>query len=64
MLKTNKSYTKRIKITRKGKLVARSSGHNHFNARDTGRDSLAKGRTRKINFLSNKAKSKFLANNL
>lgn len=43
-LKTNKSFTKRIKITRTGKLVARRAGQNHFNAkeRQTGRLSRRK----------------------
>ena len=33
-MKTNKSYTKRIRVTKKGKLVARKGGQDHFNARD------------------------------
>lgn len=33
-MKTNKSFTKRIKVTRKGKLVARKPGQNHFNAKE------------------------------
>lgn len=32
-MKTNKSYTKRIRVTRTGKLVARKAGQNHFNAK-------------------------------
>ncbi len=44
-MKTNKSYTKRIKVTKNGKLVARKAGQNHFNARQTGRDRLKKRRT-------------------
>ncbi len=44
-MKTNKSYTKRIKVTKNGKLVARKAGQNHFNARQTGRDRIAKRRT-------------------
>ncbi len=35
-MKTNKSYTKRIRVTRKGKLVARKAGQNHFNAKASG----------------------------
>ena len=34
-MKTNKSFTKRIKITRNGKLVARKPGQNHFNAKES-----------------------------
>lgn len=31
--KTNKSFTKRLKVTRNGKIMARKAGFNHFNAR-------------------------------
>jgi ribosomal protein L35 len=34
-MKTNKSFTKRLKITRRGKVVARKPGQNHFNAKDS-----------------------------
>jgi ribosomal protein L35 len=44
-MKTNKSYTKRIKVTKNGKLIARKAGQNHFNARQTGRDRIKKRRT-------------------
>ena len=42
-MKTNKSYTKRIKVTRNGKLVARKPGQNHFNAKEK-RSTQMKGR--------------------
>ena len=35
-MKTNKSFTKRLRVTRKGKIVARVPGHNHFNAKESG----------------------------
>jgi ribosomal protein L35 len=35
-MKTNKSFTKRLRVTKKGKIVARAPGHNHFNAKDSG----------------------------
>jgi len=44
-MKTNKSYTKRIKVTRNGKLISRKPGQNHFNAKERGRTKGAKGRT-------------------
>jgi ribosomal protein L35 len=44
-MKTNKSFTKRIKVTKNGKLVARKQGQNHFNARQTGRQRLRRKRT-------------------
>lgn len=49
-MKTNKSYTKRIKVTKNGKLVARRPGQNHFNARESGRDRLKRKRTQLLNF--------------
>ena len=36
MGKTNKSLLKRIKITGTGKVMKRSPGQNHFNAKDSG----------------------------
>ncbi|MDB5237186.1 MAG: Ribosomal protein [Parcubacteria group bacterium] len=36
-MKTNKSYTKRIRVTKNGKLVARKAGQDHFNAKEGGR---------------------------
>ena len=35
-MKTNKSYSKRIRVTRNGKLMARAKGQNHFNAKASG----------------------------
>jgi len=33
-LKTHKSISKRIKITKKGKAIKRKCGQDHFNSRD------------------------------
>ncbi|OGG44430.1 hypothetical protein A2841_00455 [Candidatus Kaiserbacteria bacterium RIFCSPHIGHO2_01_FULL_48_10] len=33
-MKSNKSYLKRFRVTRNGKIVARKGGQDHFNARD------------------------------
>jgi ribosomal protein L35 len=43
-MKTNKSYSKRIRVTRNGKLVARKPGQNHFNAKQSGSARSAKRR--------------------
>lgn len=59
MAKTNKSYTKRIKVTKNGKLIARKAGQNHFNARQTGRQRLNRKRTQVIS-MSNKSRHRFL----
>lgn len=60
-MKTNKSYTKRLRVTKKGKILARKSGQNHFNSRQSGQTKLAKGRTVAIK-MNNKDKSRFLSN--
>ena len=33
--KTNKSYSKRLRITKNGKILSRKAGKNHFNAKKT-----------------------------
>jgi ribosomal protein L35 len=43
-MKTNKSYTKRIRVTKKGKLVVRKAGQDHFNAKQSGSQRMAKKR--------------------
>ena len=58
-MKTNKSYTKRLKITKKGKLLARKPGQDHFNAKQTGGRRIAARRLFGI-FLKNKDKGRFL----
>lgn len=59
-MKTNKSFSKRIKVTKNGKLVTRKSGQNHFNAKEGGRSQLKRNRTL-IMVMKNKAKSRFLS---
>lgn len=58
-MKTNKSFTKRIKVTRNGKIISRKAGHNHFNAKDSGNKGQQKKRTMQLVF-KNKAKARFL----
>lgn len=59
-MKTNKSFSKRIKITKTGKLISRKPGQNHFNAKESGRSLLAKGRSQSFK-IGNKAKSLFIS---
>jgi ribosomal protein L35 len=59
-MKGNKSYSKRIKLTRTGKLVARKAGHCHFNAKESRNTQLDKNRTTLVK-MSNKSKTRFLA---
>jgi ribosomal protein L35 len=60
-IKTNKSYTKRLKLTKSGKLLARSSGQNHYNAKE--RRATKSAKSGNIEFhMKNKARSRFLVN--
>ncbi len=46
MNKTNKSYSKRLKVTRKGKVIQRIAGMGHYNAKESRKKQLARKRTR------------------
>ena len=59
-IKTNKSYTKRLKVTKNGKILARATGQNHFNARERTRASNKKHRYNALK-MDNKAMGRFLA---
>jgi len=58
-MKTNKSYTKRIRVTRTGKLMARKAGQDHFNAKSSGSKRSGKRRAVAIS-LTNKEQRRFL----
>ena len=59
--KTHKSYLKRLKVTRTGKILARAKGQNHFNARERTNTSINKRKMQGIK-MSNKVRSRFLMN--
>lgn len=40
-MKTNKSYLKRIKVTKSGRVLSRKPGKDHFNAKASGVSQLA-----------------------
>lgn len=58
-MKTNKSYTKRLKITKTGKIIARRPGKNHFNARASRSQQLIGKRSNELT-LTSKEKARFL----
>lgn len=60
-MKTNKSYLKRLKMTKNGKLLNRKAGQNHFNAKERSADKSAKNRQTEFH-MSNKSRSRFLVN--
>jgi ribosomal protein L35 len=61
-MKTNKSFTKRIKVTRTGKIIARKAGQDHFNAKERGRTKGVKKRGITLS-LSNRLTRRFLGGN-
>jgi ribosomal protein L35 len=58
-MKTNKSFLKRLKITKNGKILGRKPGFNHFNAKQKRTKQLAGKKTR-IFVMTNKQKARFL----
>ncbi len=61
MMKTTKSFAKRLKVTKNGKILSRKPGQNHFNAKERSRTSMGKHRMVSVR-MSNKIRSKFLVN--
>lgn len=60
-MKTNKSFTKRLRVTKRGKVLARHPGFNHFNAKKSRAKELA-GKGLAPFAMSNKDKRRFLVN--
>ncbi len=60
-MKTNKSYTKRLKVTKNGKIKARKPGQNHFNAKERRSKQLNKKRSADFP-MSQRDKRRFLIN--
>ena len=59
MMKTNKSFSKRLKVTKNGKVISRKPGFNHFNAKQS-RTTQLSGRKRQNFVIKNKPKSHLL----
>ena len=60
-MKTNKSYAKRVKVTKSGKVLVRHPGINHFNAKMS-RTTQLNHKGRHSLDMSAKAKARFLTN--
>jgi len=60
-MKTNKSLSKRLKMTKTGKILARHAGQNHFNAKESRSTQMSNKRARVIN-LKNKDIGRYLPN--
>lgn len=62
-MKTNKSFSKRLRVTRRGKIVARVPGHNHFNAKRSGGEKQRRARSTTFHAtMDATAKSRFFPN--
>jgi len=60
-MKTNKSYTKRLRLTKKGKILSRAPGQNHFNAKRSGSETMRHKRVGRIE-MNASDRSRFLPN--
>ncbi|MEK7614373.1 MAG: 50S ribosomal protein L35 [Patescibacteria group bacterium] len=58
-MKTNKSYSKRLRVTKNGKVLARKPGFNHFNAKQK-RTKQLRGKKPTIFVMTSKQRSRFL----
>ena len=58
-MKTNKSFTKRLRVSRNGKIIARAPGQNHFNAKQSGKSRMRHARAVSVN-MSIQDRSRFL----
>jgi ribosomal protein L35 len=58
--KTNKSWLKRMKLTKNGKIKVRKKGQNHFNAKESGNTTRAKRGTKENFITSAKNLARFL----
>lgn len=61
-LKTNKAILSRVKVTRRGKLVRRSTNQSHFNAKESGKQGRAKHSSALIKKVDIKSFKKYLPN--
>lgn len=63
-MKTNKSFSKRIKVTRKGKLVSRKPGQNHFNAKESRATQMGGRRSQQLpaTMMTSKVMQRYIGN--
>ena len=59
-MKTNKSFMKRLRVTKTGKIMSRKAGQNHFNSKESRNTQLNKKRG-VVFAMNNKDKSRFLS---
>lgn len=59
-LKTHKATAKRYKVTKNGKIMKRTAGQNHFNARENGKT----GRNKKSDVVASQSLRRVMQINL
>lgn len=59
-MKTNKSFTKRIRVTKKGKLVVRKKGQDHYNAQESGSTRRTKNQDQSLT-VTNRVRRSYLS---
>ncbi len=59
MTKGNKAYSKRLRVTKTGKVLARKSGGNHYLAKESRSTQLNRKRQQEVH-LSKKDRARFL----
>ena len=59
-MKTNKAFSKRIRVTKKGKLVVRKAGQDHYNATESGSTRMKKKRAQSLT-VSNRVRRSYLS---
>ncbi|OGH91218.1 MAG: 50S ribosomal protein L35 [Candidatus Magasanikbacteria bacterium RIFOXYD2_FULL_39_9] len=59
-MKTHKATAKRYKLTKKGKIIKRTAGQNHFNARENGNT----GRNKKSDVIASTTLNRVMKTNL
>lgn len=57
--KTNKSFTKRLRVTKNGKVLAKKEGFNHFNMKTSGQKQSASRRAKPFKIKA-KDKNRFM----
>lgn len=63
MLKTYKALAKRVKLTKKGKVMKRKAGQDHFNGRESGKTKRNKRRDIQMPATTRKTISSLLPHN-
>ncbi len=58
-MKTNKSFSKRLRVSKNGKIIARVPGQNHFNAKESGKGHMRRQRAVGLE-MSQENRSRFL----